>query len=221
MAPDTETDGSDYKPFFDMIVGVLFILLILISAQMFFAQRSMEDNADADNTALERNKQISSFLENVADRLRMGGFEPDVDLVRRRLTLALDQVSTPAMGGIPTFSDQRVGAVGQILSDRLGCIFPGPLHPSDCMDWKLIKLGEVQVELRAGSLPPESTLPSDRFTQLATTLFSAKLLSGRPDLLSLTGTAGTPLFHFQPLLPLSPGLAGPSGLVQFSFIFDK
>jgi hypothetical protein len=220
MALHAETDESDFKPFFDMIVGVLFILIILISAQMFFAQRSMEDSKDVDKATLERNRQIRSFLEDVADHLRMNGFEPGIDLVRRRLILGLDQVSAPSKGGIPTFSDQRVEAVGRTLSNRLGCIFIGPQHASDCMDWKLIKIGEVQVELRAGALPPESTLSPDRFTQLATTLFSAKLLSRRPDLLSLTGAAGTPLFRFQPLTPLDPGLGRPSGLVQFSFIFE-
>jgi hypothetical protein len=109
MAIDTESDGSDFKPFFDMIVGVLFILIILISAQMFFAQRSME-NTDADK--LERNKQIRSFLEDVADRLRMNGFEPGIDLVRRNLTLRLEQLSSPPTAGIPTFSDPRIEALG-------------------------------------------------------------------------------------------------------------
>jgi hypothetical protein len=217
MALDTESDGSDFKPFFDMIVGVLFILIILISAQMFFAQSSMED---ADAAKLERNKQIRSFLEDVADRLRMNGFEPGIDLVRRRLTLSLDQLSSSPMAGIPTFSDRRVEAVGRILSNRLGCIFTGPAQPSDCMDWNLIRLGEVQVELQAGAPPQESPLSPDRFSQLATTLFSAKLLSSRPDLLSLTGAGGTPLLHFQSLPPLNPGLGGESGLVQFSFIFE-
>jgi hypothetical protein len=217
MAIDTESDGSDFKPFFDMIVGVLFILIILISAQMFFAQRSME-NTDADK--LERNKQIRSFLEDVADRLRMNGFEPGIDLVRRNLTLRLEQLSSPPTAGIPTFSDPRIEALGRVLSNRLGCIFTGPAQPSDCKDWNLIRLGEVQVELRAGVPPKESTLSPDRFSQLATTLFSAKLLSGRPDLLSLTGAAGTPLFHFQSLPPLNSGSGGPSGLVQFSFVFE-
>jgi hypothetical protein len=218
MALRTETDESDFKPFFDMIVGVLFILIILITAQMFFAQRSMEEGTDADKAPLERNKQIQSFLEDVADRLRMNGFEPDVDLLRRRLTLGLDQVASAPIGGIPTFSDQRVEAMGRIFSNRLGCIFAGPAQPRDCMDWKRIKLGEVQVELSAGTLPQESTLSPDRFTQLATTIFSAKLLSGRPNLLSLTGAGGTPLFRFLSLAPTNS--EGPKGTVQFKFIFE-
>jgi hypothetical protein len=217
MASDTESDGSDFKPFFDMIVGVLFILIILISAQMFFAQHSMED---ADAGKLARNKQIRSFLEDVADRLRKNGFEPGIDLVRRRLTLSLDQLSSSPMAGIPTFSDRQVEAVGRVLSNRLECIFTGPAQPSDCMDWNLIRLGEVQVELRPGALPQESRLSPDRFSQLATTLFSAKLLGSRPDLLSLTGAGGAPLFHFQSLPPLNPVVGSESGLAQFSFIFE-
>src|SRR5260370_23695236 len=132
MTMDTESDGSDFKPFFDMIVGVLFILLILISAQMFFAQHSVEDSAvddDAKKVALERNKQIKSFLEDVAERLQKNGFDVDVDLIRRQLVLRLDQFSKPPVGVIPNFSDERVEVVGQILSDRLGSEFLGSLSP--------------------------------------------------------------------------------------------
>jgi hypothetical protein len=217
MASDTESDLSDFKPFFDMIVGVLFILIVLISAQMFFAQHSMED---ADAGKLQRSKQIRSFLEDVANRLRKNGLEPRLDLARRRLVLSLDQLSLSPMAGIPTFSDQRVEAVGRVLSNRLGCIFTGLAERSDCMDWDVIRLGEVQVELQAGATPPESPLSPDRFSQLATTLFSAKLLGSQPDLLSLTGAGGTPLFHFQSLSPLNSSLKGESGLVQFNFIFE-
>src|SRR5260370_41673002 len=114
MTMDTESDGSDFKPFFDMIVGVLFILLILISAQMFFAQHSVEQSADdAKKVSLERNKQIKSFLEDVAERLRKNGFDVDVDLIRRQLVLRLDQFSKPTVGGIPKFSDERVEVLGQ------------------------------------------------------------------------------------------------------------
>jgi hypothetical protein len=201
MAFDAETDGTDFKPFFDMIVGVLFILIVLISAQMFFAQRSMEES---DAGKLQRNEQIRSFLEDVAGRLRMNGFEPGIDLVRRRITLSLDQLSSPPTVGIPTFLDQRVKAVGRVLSNRLECIW----------------LGEVEVELRAVAPPQGSTLAPDRFSQLATTLFSARLLSGQPDLLSLTGAGGTPLFRFQSAAPLNPASGGAGGLVQFSFIFE-
>jgi hypothetical protein len=224
MTMDTESDGSDFKPFFDMIVGVLFILLILISAQMFFAQHSVEQSAvddDAKKVALERNKQIKSFLEDVAERLRKNGFDVDVDLIRRHLVLRLDQFSKPPVGGIPKFSDERVEVLGQILSDRLGCVFVSSLTPADCMDWKKLQLGEVQVEVQTGTLPAETVLSPERFTQLATTLFSAALLGNRPALLSLTGAAGTPLFRFLPLPPVdhSPSRV-PRGLLQLSFIFE-
>src|SRR5260370_3488 len=103
MTMDTESDGSDFKPFFDMIVGVLFILLILISAQMFFAQHSVEDSAvddDAKKVALERNKQIKSFLEDVAERLQKNGFDVDVDLIRRQLVLRLDHPQSRVPRGL-------------------------------------------------------------------------------------------------------------------------
>ena len=224
MTMDSESDGSDFKPFFDMIVGVLFILLILISAQMFFAQHSVEQSAvddDAKKVSLERNKQIRSFLEDVAGRLRKNGFDVDVDLIRRQLVLRLDQFSKPAVGGIPKFSDERVEVLGQILSDRLRCVFVSSLTPADCMDWKRLQLGEVQVEVQTGALPAETVLSPERFTQLATTLFSAALLGNRPALLSLTGAAGTPLFRFLPLPPFdrSPPI-GSRGLLQLDFIFE-
>ena len=38
METADDLDGVDFKPFFDMVVGVLFILLILIAAQLFFSQ---------------------------------------------------------------------------------------------------------------------------------------------------------------------------------------
>lgn len=223
MTMDSESDGSDFKPFFDMIVGVLFILLILISAQMFFAQSAVEQSTadnDAKRISLERNMQITSFLEDVADRLRKNGFDVDVDLVRRQLALRLDQFSKPAVGGIPKFSDERVEVLGQILSDRLGCVFISSLTPRDCMDWKRLQFGEVQVEVQTGALPAETALSPERFTQLVTTLFSAALLGIRPELLSLTGAARTPLFRFLPLPPSdhSPP-PGPHGLVQLGFIF--
>lgn len=57
----------------------------------------------------------------------------------------------------------------------------------------------MKVELPAGAPPQESTLAPDRFSQLAITLFSARLLSGQPDLLSLTGTGESRFFVFNPL----------------------
>lgn len=227
MRSDGDLDSIDFKPFFDMIVGILFILLILISAQMFFAQHGGAETSaaeEAQRRVLERERQVTAFLDDVADRLRAKGLDARVDRNRRAVVLPLAQVTEPARGGVPQFAQGPVGALGAVLAKRLPCVLPAGARPGDCPDTSLLSLGEVQADLRLDGVPPGAVLPPDRYAQLATTLFSATLLDRRPDLLGLTGRAGTPALRVS---GLAQGAAAdqnqkaPGGELDLVFAFDR
>src|SRR3954452_2308857 len=87
-----DLDGIDFKPFFDMVVGVLFVLLILISAQMFFSQWGAahdpaKQDAEAAARAWEQEQRL--FLKDLAERLRAEGFDVSVDDVDRSIAVPL------------------------------------------------------------------------------------------------------------------------------------
>ena len=65
-------DAADYNGdgLFDMIVGILFILLIFIAAQLFFTQ--WEDPAARERTrqlAYQWERQSAALLQDIADRM--------------------------------------------------------------------------------------------------------------------------------------------------------
>src|SRR5438045_2732124 len=95
--PGELDDAIDFKPFFDMIVGILFVLLILVAAQMFFTQWGASDERTpqekAQQVRLEWEREITAFLTDAAERLRARGLQPTIDQVDRTLAVPLADVT--------------------------------------------------------------------------------------------------------------------------------
>ncbi|MFL6796333.1 MAG: hypothetical protein ACJ8F3_02860 [Xanthobacteraceae bacterium] len=224
MNPDAES--IDFKPFFDMIVGILFILLILISAQLFFAQHASDEtyeSQEARRIALERERQTLSFLEEITLRLRTAGLEANVDRFRRAVRLPLQQVLAGSAASVPSFSDPALATLGRVLANRLPCVLAATPRPADCRETGLLQLGAVDAELRPNLAA--SPLAPDRYAQLAMTLFSAGLLRAQPDLLALTNAAGTPALRFSGVSasgqPAAAGAAAATGELSLLFVFQQ
>lgn len=217
MKSESEVDDSDFKPFFDMIIGVLFILLILISAQMFFASAPERSSAldEKNKLSLKRDIQRKFFLEDFRDRLRAGGFQVELDLPARTLILDLAQFSSTSVGGVPQFSENRTKSFSREMSDRLACVFA--VQSVGCVDTNLVQLGQVKVDV-GGALPSsDSNLSRERFAELQSTLFTAAILSHQANLLALTGSGGMQLVQFSP----SSESADTGGRVRMRFVFQE
>lgn len=212
-------DDIDFKPFFDMVVGILFILLILISAQIFFAQHVGDDaSQEAERRAIERERQTTAFLEDLTARLRAAGLDARLDRQRRAVSMPLGRIVTVAGNGIPQFADAPLAAIGGILAERLGCLVP--VARTTCPDVDLLNLGAAEAELRLTGMPERTPVPQDRYAQFATTLLSAALLRTRPELLALTSSAGTPALRFSSATQAAAGQSGPAGDLSFVFVFQ-
>lgn len=85
MSSDNSDEPVDFKPFFDMVVGLLFLLLILVSAQLFFSQWQVQpfpahlarQEAEAQRHAFEA--RVDEALTRIAQQLGAAGFSPAID----------------------------------------------------------------------------------------------------------------------------------------------
>lgn len=217
----TSAEDIDFKPFFDMVVGILFILLILISAQIFFAQHTTDDaSQEAERRALERERQTTAFLEDFTGRLRAEGFEARIDRSRRAVVMPLGGLMDAGRDSVPQFAGPRVSALASVLAERLPCIAPQPLARAACADVDLLNLGSVEAEVRIAAAPERSPLSADRYAQLATTLFSSALLQLRPALLGLSNLAGTPALRFSAATQAAAARQAALGELSFTFVFQ-
>ena len=87
MEAADDLDGVDFKPFFDMVVGVLFILLILIAAQLFFSQfQDQSENAAQENIEREWREEVSGFFDRFQRGLGERGIAARIRRTRERGT---------------------------------------------------------------------------------------------------------------------------------------
>ena len=213
---NTETDEQDFKPFFDLIVGVLFILLILISAQMFFAQSPNDDVKDSKQIELERRKQIAAFMGDVAAKLKDNGFDPQIDVEHKMVTLPMEPLRSRSTSNMPRFDEAKIVALTRSLLSPLSCASGKVPTATTCPNWNLIHLGEAVVEAGVSNAPSESGLSRERYAQLEAAVLAAAVFSKSPDLLGLTGSGGGPLVR------IIGGSAPPAAdNLQINFAFEK
>ena len=197
MTPQNEAEAIDFKPFFDMIVGILFILLIFIAAQLFFTQW---DDPLAQIQARERSRQLAyrwqeqatNLLQDLAERLRGMGFSAEVNTIDQTVTLPLAELVSVSQNDAIKI-DPRAESIGEMLAVRLSCI-PGQdrSQPSDCAPLELLRLGGIRTEIRVARLPMGISLPPERYAYLLAALVSAQLLRGAPALVGFSGSGGVP-----------------------------
>lgn len=193
MTPQSESDAIDFKPFFDMIVGILFILIIFIAAQLFFTQ--WDDPVARERTrqlAYQWERQATSLLQDIAENLRRSGVSAQVNTTAQSVTLPLQELMGAAGSG-PIRIDPRSEAVGRVLAERLGCI-PGQRSglAQGCPDLNLLRLSGIRGEARVEGTPGGTSLSDERYAYYLSTLLAAELLRGAPELAAVSGTAGSP-----------------------------
>jgi len=224
--PQSEGEVIDFKPFFDMIVGILFILLIFIAAQLFFTRwddplAQTESRERSRRLAFQWQQQATDLLEDIAVRLRGVGLSAAVDVVDRAVTVPLGELLSVSDNGAVQFH-ARTESVGATLAERLSCI-PGQdrPRPADCPPVDLLRLGGVRSEVRVAGVPPSISLPSDRYAHLLTTLLGAQLLRGAPALAAMNGSGGVPALQPGSIVTGAAQAGGaPQGDLALRFSFE-
>jgi hypothetical protein len=188
-----DLDGIDFKPFFDMVVGVLFVLLILISAQMFFTQWGSAGDPtkpDPAQVALAWEEEQRRFLGDLAERLRSAGFAVTRDDIGRTVSVPLTSLVSVRPDGQPSVQPSVSGA-SAVLSGRLACL-RGEAKGSECSPFKYLALGELTSVARLRSAPTETGIAADRYAYLLSTVLLGALFQTAPDLLVHSGPVGAP-----------------------------
>jgi hypothetical protein len=215
------SDGTDFKPFFDLVVGVLFILLILISAQLFFSQWDQPTrNEAAANESFRWDEEARQFLQDVNTKLTAEGFATGVDIARRSVAFQIADI-LDASGSPGTLRQDRVRALAAAAVVTARCLEPSSAQVAACPTYMQLGRGRLltAVWLESGSLPELGSEETARFLSLR--LLGA-LTSAQPQLLTLKGADGAPYFQTAPDPRLSPrarpdGL--PRGIVELRFEF--
>lgn len=126
---DLEGDeGIDFKPYFDMVIGILFLLLIIISAQLFFARygdgATEAAQARREQRLVEWRTAVDRFLETAGAALRAQGIDATVDLPGRRLLVpAGDLIVLPTVAGQPLRPvETQTAAAARVLLHAVECV---------------------------------------------------------------------------------------------------
>ncbi len=180
---DTEEEPFDFKPFFDMVVGVLFILIILVAAQIFFARQDAADDAAraARQTAEQRLRlaetEIAEFLRRQAAALASRGFETTVQRNSQMLVLRLDPVRLAA----------APEGVAEALLAEAGCVAESHHQREGCARYDHIRLQHVEMILETATalgVEPEAEAVRSAVN------FAAGLARAGADLLALKAVDG-------------------------------
>jgi hypothetical protein len=180
---ETEEEPFDFKPFFDMVVGVLFILIILVAAQIFFARQDAADEAarDARQAGEQRRwlaeTEIAEFLRRQAAALASRGFETTVQRNNQTLVLRLD----------PARLDAAPGAVAEALLAEAGCAVESHRRRDGCAHYDHIRLQHIEMTLETAPAPGAD--PEAEAARRAVS-FAAGLARAGADLLALKAADG-------------------------------
>jgi len=189
MQPADDLEGGDFKPFFDMAVGILFVLLILIGSLLFF-QTAARDQPTADEKqqrTAEWRKELAAFLALLADDLRARGLDAAIDADRTALVLPLDAIAALDRDGFPQILPRQTSDLGQVLAADLACVGNAADRTGRCAPFRLLNLTGATAELRIGAVSAPG-LPPERLGSLLDSEFAATLFRSVPDLLRLSGS---------------------------------
>lgn len=179
---DIDEEPFDFKPFFDMIVGVLFVLLILIAAQMFFARHEVEmdraSEARAAAAAADALHAVESkaLLDRIAAALSARGLTPLIAYDRR-------MVSAPW----PRQEQAVIAAqVAQVLMETAACAALATAGSEGCPAYKALRLERLSLEITSAS---RTTDPEADVARQALD-FAASMFAAHPELLRMRSTGG-------------------------------
>lgn len=183
-----DSDAIDFKPFFDLVVGILFILLILIASQLFFtrfeaAPSPAEEAARAaEARRIAKRQSVDSMLDRTAQALRDAGFTPTIDRLRPGITVPARELLDPG---------EAAGRYGAALLTGISC---DSAHTADtrpaCLGPSLARIEYVGFRLETPATPAGAT-PGEQ-ARLTALQLSARLFAAAPALLGAVSSSGAP-----------------------------
>ncbi len=218
----SEQDSVDFKPFFDMVVGVLFILLILVAAQMFFAQwqpqaevpRPTPAEIEAQRLAALR-AETDGFLKHVQSKLAAEGLTATVDALASTITLPLAQLRSRSseQSRIDRSATHRLG---RGLFVAANCLSIGLDKAQDCPVYRHLRLERVQPKLLIGS---DMDAPPSRVGRVAALELSSALYGSHPELFGLLTPSGSMAMRSAIDIDVMPTPVGEGALLlRFAFV---
>lgn len=191
-----DLDDIDFKPFFDVMVGVLFVLLILVATLLFFqtAQQEAESQQSSRQNFVARQIELKTFLELVARDLSDRHIDARVDLPNGAVIVPLDAVARLGADGLPEIVEGQGEAVSAVLARDLSCVASSSQRSASCPQFRLLRLDHATALVRIGTLAPRAKLPMERFAHLLASQLEAALFRKTPNLLALSNTSGRSLF---------------------------
>jgi hypothetical protein len=216
-------DQIDFKPFLDMAIGVLFVLLILIASQMFFQRAATEEDTPQQTHRLAWEKESAFLMQRMTSRLETGGFAARSDLRARTVSLPLETV-VGIEAGRPRANPQAVSILAEVLDDELACLVSATAR-SVCPAYQFLRLGLFKLTYTLTRYPVgTATLPAEAYGRLVSSIVSAAIAEQRPTLLALPGSAARPALErevAQIQIADSPtGVLPLEGFLTISFTFD-
>jgi hypothetical protein len=211
-----EDEVIDFKPFFDLVVGILFILLILVASQLFFSRwKDTPSPQDAAAQAREQRRvatlaDIDTFLDGLSNALGKAGFTPALDRVGRRIIIPSSEV-LKAQAGAST-------RLGRTLLAQLHCVdgSSGPAR-AGCAGKGVARIAAVKARLQLPGQPGAATpAPPARVAGLT---LSASLFSATPDLLAVTSPGGGPAVSPEITVTALPATTQPAPEGDFTLQF--
>ena len=220
----SETDNeTDFRPFFDMVIGILFVLLILVAAQIYFQQTDNQTvaNEAAKQEAALRRADIATFLTTLSDRLRAGGLAATADADKGTVLMPLGEVLGIDAAGLPTVAATLSGRLGPPLAELLACVTAPRSTARNCEAFARLGLDALAVTARLGAVPSGAALPRDRFADLGAALLSARLFGEHPVLIGASNATGGRVVTFGTAYagPGTPGVLAAPGVIG-ELVFD-
>jgi hypothetical protein len=175
-------DDFDFKPFFDLIVGILFILLIMISSQLFFTQweKTVPELEKARLSEL-RETEITLLLDRLAARLSKDGLQASINRSAQAVQVVLP-LSTDAAANLTRVERSAVKLLGNSIFDVLSCATRAINPQRACDTYDHISLFGIDLSVTSPSASSEVGI-----------FLAADLLEHAPTLLSMRSAAGRPL----------------------------
>ncbi len=191
MRPSDEIEGVDFRPFFDMVVGILFVLLILIGAMVFF-QRAEGETAEALPDHRRWRWEHDRFLDRLAADLAAQGLPARADTAAGAVLVRLDEIVRLDGPGLPGLQEPAAASLAGALSPAVGCVSVPRASGRSCADTDLLSLDSLHVQVRLGTISGNAALPRDRAARFIAAIVSNSLYTQAPSLLRASDRAGAP-----------------------------
>ena len=177
-----------------MVVGILFVLLILIGALLFFQQA--QDGAESTSDLRRWRAQRDRFLERLAVDLQGRGLRALADTAGGTVLVDLDGLVQPEGASLPSLKAPAVAELAAALAPAVGCVSVPRGSGPGCVDTDLLFLDGLSVQVRLGGTPTGAALPRAPVARFLAARLSAALYGAAPPLLTASDRAGSGAVSF-------------------------